>query len=99
MGWQKRKRIFDRIKLAAHKSILGKRPSSPLTKYQITFTRHTIRPLDLDNLAASFKPVLDSLVLSGVIKDDKWEMTEAVFYKQKKVGKKVDQKISVEVQA
>lgn len=97
MTWQKRKRIFDKIKVEAHYHILGKKPSTPLQKYHITFTRHTIRPLDIDNLVASFKPVLDSLVLSRVIADDKWSMTDNVFYKQTKVKKRIEQKVSVQV--
>jgi hypothetical protein len=97
MNWGKRKRIFDSIQNQVHYLILGKKPSTPLNKYQITFTRHTTRPLDADNLVASFKPVLDSLVLSGVIQDDKWGMTDNVSWKQIKAKKIKDQKISVEV--
>jgi hypothetical protein len=97
MTWRKRKGVYDSIKKLAHYQILGKKPSKPLLKYAITFTRHTIRPLDIDNLVASFKPVLDSLVISEVIQDDKWGMTDNVFYKQEKVSKKINQKISVEV--
>lgn len=97
MTWQKRKRIFDKIKTEAHYHILGKKPSTPLKNYHITFTRHTISPLDIDNLVASFKPVLDSLVLSGVIEDDKWGMTDNVFYKQAKVKKMKEKKVSIQV--
>lgn len=97
MHWRKRNSIYKAVYTTVDYLTLGKRPSTPLTKYAITFTRHTIRPLDIDNLVASFKPVLDSLVLSGVIKDDKWSMTDNVFYKQRKVSKMIEQKISVEV--
>lgn len=99
MTWKERKRIFDRIKLLAHYNILGKKPSKPLAQYKVVFTRHTIRPLDVDNLVASFKPVLDSLVLSGVLLDDKWDMTEKVKWIQVKVSKKIDQKISILVES
>lgn len=99
MTWRKRKRIYDNLKKLAHYQILGKKPSTPLLKYHITFTRHTIRPLDIDNLVASFKPVLDSLVLSGVIGDDKWCTFENVSWKQVKVSKRIEQKISVEVKS
>lgn len=97
MHWRKRQAIYKSVYRIVDLLILGKRPSKPLTKYTITFTRHTTRPLDIDNLVASFKPVLDSLVLSEVILDDKWSMTDNVFYKQKKVAKKTEHKISVEV--
>jgi Holliday junction resolvase RusA-like endonuclease len=97
MRWHYRKRAseFKRIENNCIKNILGRAPAAPLTSYQITFTRHTIRPLDIDNLVASFKPVLDSLVRSGVIEDDKWCTTDNLKYKQEKVNTKMDQKISI----
>jgi Holliday junction resolvase RusA-like endonuclease len=97
MHYRERASVFKRIENNCKKLILGKAPATPLTSYQITFVRHTIRPLDIDNLVASFKPVLDSLVRSGVIEDDKWEMSEFIKYRQVKVKTKKDQRVSVEV--
>lgn len=99
MRWHYRKRSteFNKIKDNCRKLILGKVPATPLSSYQITFARHTIRPLDIDNLVASFKPVLDSLVSFGVIEDDKWEMSKHIKYLQLKVNKKTDQKITTEI--
>lgn len=77
--------------------MIGKKPVEPLSKYQITFTRHTIRPLDIDNLVASFKPILDSLVRGGIIQDDKWCTTENLTWKQEKVAKKIEQRVSVSI--
>lgn len=54
-------------------------------------------PLDLDNLVASFKPVLDSLVRAGVIEDDKWTGTDSYHYKQTRVSTKKEQRITIEV--
>ncbi len=42
-----------------------------LEKATLEFTRHSSREPDFDNLAGSFKHVLDGLVVAGVIKDDK----------------------------
>lgn len=99
MRWHFRKRSaeFNKIKRNCLANISGKEPSKPLTKYSITFTRHTIRPLDIDNLVASFKPVLDSLENYKVIKSDKWEMSEHIRYKQVKVKKTVEQKVLIQV--
>lgn len=101
MRWHYRKRasVFKRIENTCKLLILGKAPATPLTSYQIIFTRFTIRPLDIDNLVASFKPVLDSLVRSGVIEDDKWEMSEFIRYKQVKVKTKLEQKITSEIKS
>lgn len=99
MRWHYRKRAseFKRIENNCRKLILGNAPAAPLTSYQIIFTRHTIRPLDIDNLVASFKPILDSLVRSGVIEDDKWCTTDNLKYKQERVLKKDAQKITVQI--
>lgn len=96
--WRSRSAILAKFKqLAIKKIVTLPLPETPLVDYKIIFTRHTIRPLDFDNLAASFKATLDALTVTKVIADDKWGMTEAVSYKQVKVSKKVDQKITVEV--
>lgn len=79
--------------------MIGKKPEKPLSQYQITFTRHTIHPLDIDNLVASFKPVLDSLVRAGVIEDDKWCTTENLKYRQEKAGSRAKQRVTVEVES
>ena len=36
-------------------------PAEPLPFARITFTRHTSKLLDVDNLAGAFKPILDVL--------------------------------------
>ncbi len=48
-----------------------KRPDTPLERAKITLTRHSMREPDYDNLAISFKPVIDGLKFAGVIVDDK----------------------------
>lgn len=97
MRWHYRKRSaeFKKIKLECQRRIT--KPESPLASYHITFTRFTTRALDIDNLVASFKPVLDALVNCGVIQDDKWCTTENLSYKQEKVAKMNEHKVRVEV--
>jgi Holliday junction resolvase RusA-like endonuclease len=48
-----------------------KRPPKPLERARITFTRVSSVEPDFDNLAASFKAVLDGLRQAQVIVDDK----------------------------
>lgn len=97
----KRSELYKEIYGICHRMVLGKTPQNPLTKFTLAFTRITIKPLDLDGLTASFKPFLDSLVLSGVIKDDNWDLVnfDNTKYIQTKVRKKTEQLISVEVKA
>lgn len=46
-------------------------PKEPLKKARLTLTRHSMIEPDFDNLASSFKYILDGLVKCGVIQDDK----------------------------
>lgn len=98
MRWHYRKRASEFKRIEKLCSLLIVRPPSPLTKYHITFTRHTQKPLDIDNLVASFKPVMDAIVRAGVIEDDKWCTFENVSYRQVRAEKKTDQKTSVSIQ-
>jgi Holliday junction resolvase RusA-like endonuclease len=97
MRWHYRKRAaeFKKIEQSCYAQI--KRPKVPLDNYKIKFTRYTNRPLDIDNLVASFKPILDALVRSGVITDDKWCSTDNLRYRQIKVSKKTQQKVAIKV--
>ncbi len=45
--------------------------AEPMTKARLTLTRYSSVEMDADNLAASFKFVVDGLVKAGVILDDK----------------------------
>lgn len=98
MHFRERHKEFNKIKSAVHLSVLGHVPYSPLTRYSINLTRHTIRPLDpFDNLPGSFKVIIDALVSFGIIKDDKWGMAENISCRQVKVKSKADQKITVSI--
>lgn len=81
--------------IVARELLSKKLPPSPLKKFSIIFTRHTTMPLDVDNLAGSFKPVMDSLKERGVIEDDRWSMTDSVSFSQVRVKTRKEHKISV----
>jgi len=47
-----------------------KRPKKPLQKARGVFVRHSAKEPDFENLAQSFKPIIDGLVKHGVLEDD-----------------------------
>ena len=50
---------------------LGRKPVKPLPRARLVLTRHSSVEPDPDNLAASFKPVIDGLRYAGVIENDR----------------------------
>lgn len=71
--WTKVKEIKE-WEAIIHFQTLGKRPMKPLEKASVKFTRHSSRCPDYDNLAQSFKAVLDCLVKSKILKNDSMEV-------------------------
>jgi hypothetical protein len=65
--------IFKSVKQEIEAITRSKRPEKPLESFKISITRYGARCLDYDNLISSFKPYIDGLKLSGVIKDDGWK--------------------------
>jgi Holliday junction resolvase RusA-like endonuclease len=53
-----------------------RRPTKPLNKATITLTRHSSMRPDMDNLAISFKPVMDGIVAAEVVTDDSPEFVK-----------------------
>jgi hypothetical protein len=86
--WAQRRR--DKIAMANHviAAIGGPRylPDPPFARAKITFNRRGVRKLDDDNLAASFKALLDVLCIRskthpmgwGIIEDDSPDHVELV---------------------
>lgn len=70
--WAIRSKAFKRWKnlvvLVCEKNELD---NLQLNTAVLTFTRHSSRECDFDNLVSSFKPVQDGLVFAGVIADDR----------------------------
>lgn len=50
---------------------LGKKPAEPLQQAALHLTRYSSVEPDPDNLAASFKPVIDGLREAGIIENDR----------------------------
>jgi hypothetical protein len=71
------------------RSIVGnRRPTTPLKSAHIFITRHSYRTLDFDGFVGSLKPVVDSLVTCGVLKDDSWDVVGPWVVDQKFRAKK-----------
>ena len=64
-GVVKRWRERTAFEIGRHK------PRRPLVRAELEFERHSASEPDFDNLVASFKPILDGIVLAGVLADDK----------------------------
>jgi hypothetical protein len=54
---------------------MGKLPPEPLTRVKLTLVRCNYRTLDYDSAVMCFKPVVDGLVVAGVLKNDTWAIT------------------------
>lgn len=73
-----------------HFHTLGKKPTSPLRKYQLTIIRYCSRLLDWDNVVSSYKSYVDGLVHASILKDDTyacsgpWNVTQV--FRSKKEG-------------
>lgn len=63
-------------------------PSEPLWKAKVTCTRHSAREPDFENLAHSFKPLLDGLVSAQVIADDNQQVIGQPAYRWEKAAPK-----------
>lgn len=66
------------------------------TPVHITFTRHSMRQPDWDNLYASFKVIGDALKLAGVLQDDTMDniLTLTAYWEK---SKKADQRTTIEI--
>lgn len=49
----------------------SKKPTKPLPKAVLTLTRFSSSEPDFDGLVSSFKPVIDALIVCGVLVNDK----------------------------
>lgn len=49
----------------------GKKPKKPLELARITLVRHSSNEPDYEGLVSTFKPILDALIITKVIVDDK----------------------------
>jgi hypothetical protein len=71
-------------------------PPEPLWKAKVTCTRHSAREPDFENLAHSFKPLVDGLVTGGVLVDDNQQVIGQPEYRWEKAAPKKG-RVTIEV--
>lgn len=68
--WTKKKKHNDLWKKNVALAVGLNKPEKPLEKAKLTLTRYSSREPDFDGLVSSWKSLIDSLVICGVLKDD-----------------------------
>jgi hypothetical protein len=71
-------------------------PPEPLWKARVTCTRHSAREPDFENLAHSFKPLVDGLVTGGVLVDDNQQVIGQPEYRWEKAAPRMG-RVTLEV--
>lgn len=72
--WSKRMKESKFWDNQIHFRTAGRKPKEPLKKAKLTLVRHSCKPNDWDNLAATWKHPVDSLVSCKIIADDSWDV-------------------------
>lgn len=92
------KKEADKWHALVLKEVAKQRPNRPYPKAKLTLTRYSTNEPDYDGLVGSFKWVVDALVKSGIIIDDKYSVIGKSDYIWEKVSKRVDQRIQVTIE-
>lgn len=96
-SWRKRHTSFELIHNLVHLKSRDKKPLEPIKKAHISLTRYSSGTLDRDNMFFTFKPVIDGLVMAGVIIDDGFDQVKELTPIQIK-SKRKEARIEVLVQ-
>ena len=86
MARKEKERFLERIKTLMPPEIKG--------KVRVTFTRHTVRLMDWDNMVSTAKFPLDAIKNNGVIENDSPEFIVEFIPKQLKCRRK-DQRTEI----
>lgn len=92
--WRFRYHNFEKIKKEIFLAV--EPPSAPISRARIVILRYSPGTLDRDNAYFTAKPVLDALVMSGVLLDDGLDMVKRLDVIQLKC-KREDKHLEVEV--
>lgn len=96
--WAQRKREKDLLQLLVRAGI-NSSPDKPLrfdAPVVIAYERsYRNEPMDPDNLAASFKPLLDVIVRCGIIKDDSPKWIKLTATQAKRVNGKAQTRVCI----
>jgi hypothetical protein len=73
------------------------KPKSPFTKVKLKLVSHRHLFLDYDNLVGAMKPIVDGLVTAGLFINDKYETTGQWDVDEKKIPKKQQGFVEIEI--
>jgi len=96
--WSKRRKDQQEWDLAVAVVVAGAGPA-PKPPLRLVYTRYyASHPMDPDNAAASIKQPLDALVRTGAIHDDSPDIIAELVVRQRKVPRRKDQGIVIELE-
>lgn len=94
MHWSERKSLTRLWTTLVRASVMT---PPRLTSCDLTYTRHTTRLMDWDNLAGSCKIPLDALVHAGILVDDAPEVIRTLTVRQERVKTRKGQGTTIEI--
>lgn len=71
MNWRKRGEYVRMWHAMVGAKLAGKKPVVPIKKAKLTLVRFSAVEPDFDGLVSGFKPIIDALIVCGVIEDDR----------------------------
>lgn len=92
--FRQKERVNWRMLVASKVGRMG--PAVPLERARLRLTRHSTTRPDPDNLAMSFKAVVDGLVSCGVLRDDSSDVIGTPDYRWEK-AKRGEGHVTIEV--
>jgi hypothetical protein len=96
--WRTRHSNFDLIHNLIAVVTRRKKPAEPIKKARITVTRYSSGTLDRDNMYFTFKPIIDGLVMAGIIIDDGFDQVKELNPIQVKIKRNEPKKVDVLVE-
>lgn len=72
MHWAQKGKYVRHWHTLVNASVCPRKPKAPLNRAKLTLTRFSSSEPDFDGLVSSFKPVIDGLITSGVLENDKF---------------------------
>lgn len=96
LHWRARHVISTRWKEATWAAIRSGKLTPMMERATVTITRRGIRPVDQDNLVTGVKPILDGIVMAGLLPDDNLRHVQLVVLDEK-VSHKEDECVVVHI--
>jgi Holliday junction resolvase RusA-like endonuclease len=78
--------------------IKAEKPDKHDGAVNITYTRVSTQPMDLDNVGGSFKAIGDALVKAGIIEDDSPDIVQSLTVQWQKAESQKQQRSIIEIE-